>query len=182
MNIQSRLIPFSPVADTEIHFQWKWHQGIALIDYQVKGAVQSLALDDSTPKGRQDELWKNTCFEFFLKPFGGKSYFEANLAVSGAWNFYQLDDYRKNLRPVVECPAPHVLYKHEEDKLHLHVDWDLKWLQKRSSVSGPILLNPSVVLKNLKNEASYWSVSHSQEKPDFHHADQFQLSFALEDV
>lgn len=72
-------------------------------NYQVHGAIHEVAgLDDAlqSPQ-RADEIWKATCFEWFLKfpSLEKNKYWEFNAAPDGRWNFYELQSYRMGLAP-----------------------------------------------------------------------------------
>jgi hypothetical protein len=43
---------------------------------------------------RTDGLWNTTCFEAFWAEPGRDTYWELNLAASGAWNLYRFDSLR----------------------------------------------------------------------------------------
>lgn len=56
----------------------------------VLNALADGAWDASTIT-RADGLWNTTCFEAFWGESGSESYWELNLAASGAWNLYRFD-------------------------------------------------------------------------------------------
>jgi len=139
----------------EVTFTWKDMQNQLLFPIE-----QSL--------GRQHELWKQTCFEIFLRPKIGIGYFEINLSTTGAWNIYKFESYR-NPQPPEEYPLGEVLsIQSEKEKIVARFkieNADLSLIEYS--------LCAVLVLKNGK--ITYWSTHHSQHKPDFHHPDNLTL-------
>ena len=113
---------------------------------------------------RADELWRSTCFEFFLGRAGQPGYIELNVSPSGAWNCYTFDDYRAGmqlsealrLEQVTSIPGQSLSVR----------------LQTGSGIQldhnpGQWLIAPTVVLEDDTGLLHYFAVSHP-EPPDFH--------------
>src|SRR4028119_1867556 len=47
---------------------------------------------------RKNELWQETCFEFFLGIKNFERYWEFNLSPAGHWNIYHFDGYRQGMQ------------------------------------------------------------------------------------
>lgn len=103
-----KLKPFSEPSsqlsfNTEVSISQKSSALNLAIKYQLSGATKVLneitLLSESTSnKKRTQELWKNTCFEWFVKSKNSSKYWEFNASPTGEWNFYELDSYRSNLK------------------------------------------------------------------------------------
>lgn len=114
---------------------------------------------------RRDELWKTTCFEFFVGPADQRSYFEINMATSGDWNAYAFDDYRDGMKwaeGVRRSPLQEVRSSNEE--------LELRGVFRLSDfpLVGPVVLGATAVVEYLDGTKDYWALAHKGEKPDFH--------------
>ena len=119
---------------------------------------------------RENELWKSTCMELFLKDIKESNYKELNVSLDGKWNAYEFSGYRTQMeksRSVIVS---------EVKSLDTNVFWvRFEFLDK---LAYQLLINPASVIKNTHGEATYFASAH-QEKPDFHSFDsstQFCLS------
>ncbi len=124
------------------------------------------------PPQRHDGLWQHTCLEIFLAHPDDEGYWEFNLAPNGHWNVYQLEGYRRGLRPdphytflpftisqqgrgialVLRCPLPEPLAQRQ-----------------------PLQLAITAVVEHRADPTSYWALHHGGVEPDFHRRDGFQL-------
>ncbi|HEX2994482.1 MAG TPA: hypothetical protein VHP14_06650, partial [Anaerolineales bacterium] len=67
---------------------------VLALHYSLAGNVGSIFLPPTSAcPNRKDELWKTTCFEFFLAVKDQPRYWEFNLSPSGDWNIYHMDAY-----------------------------------------------------------------------------------------
>ena len=115
--------------------------------------------------GRRDELWKTTCFEFFLAPATGTKYFEINMATSGDWNAYAFDSYRDGMRraeSVKRSPLQEV--RASDDSLELRG----RFVLSDFPLQGPVALGATAVVEYLDGTKDYWALAHTGDKPDFH--------------
>ena len=69
------------------------------ICYELWGKLSAIVIPDiaDTPT-RKNNLWKSTCFEFFLAVRDMLPYWEFNLSASGDWNVYHFQDYRAGMK------------------------------------------------------------------------------------
>ena len=73
------------------------------IRYEVCGELDQIlfpALAESP--SRKDELWKATCFEFFIAIMDQPRYWEFNISPSGDWNVYVMDAYREEAKKIID--------------------------------------------------------------------------------
>src|SRR5215510_12215673 len=70
------------------------------VHYTLTGNLEEIFLPSSaTNPSRNDELWRTTCFEFFIAVKDSPHYWEFNMSPAGDWNVYMMDAYRQvNMR------------------------------------------------------------------------------------
>lgn len=127
---------------------------------------------------QKNELWKTTCFEFFLKEKNNSRYYEFNLNPSGFWNFYRFSDYRTDMRSALKSPPISIIQKNINNKKYIFtVEIKLSFLQKLMGNPriqwSDILIKPTLILKNKNNNIEYWAPSHPPGKADFHSSEGF---------
>lgn len=115
-------------------------------------------------KGRADELWRTTCFEFFLQPAGGGGYLELNLSPSERWAAYAFSAYRAGMS---EHPIP------REPDCAMRVGTDLAIFDAAVPAQNlpgrPWRYGISAVIEEQGGHLSYWALAHPPGNPDFHH-------------
>jgi hypothetical protein len=136
------------------------------LDYLVTGDIDALALPAVSEPERSDELWKHTCFEAFVRPAPGTTYFEFNLAPSTRWAAYRFDDYRQGMRDA-DLPAPSIAIERGAKRFTLRAVLAVP--------DGALRLGLSAVIEEIGGAKSYWALAHCQGRPDFHHSDCFAL-------
>ncbi len=116
---------------------------------------------------RADSLWNNTCFEMFLKPFGGEDYYEFNFSLSPEWNLYKFSSYRLPQPPTTNA----------DFKLK-HLQWTGHKLiieLTAPKLSPQFAVGLTAILKETSQVKHYLALTHAGEKPDFHLAKSFIL-------
>jgi len=116
---------------------------------------------------RKDELWKMTCFEMFLNPTGQKQYYEFNFSIEGAWNCYHFAGYRfpQPPQPTEDFEIEKILWKSNQLEISI----------RNKSPFQKFDIGLTAVIKNKKNQTTYFSLKHEGGKPDFHLASGFTL-------
>lgn len=154
------------------------------LSYDLKGDLSKIALIDQPliEHQRRHEIWKSTCFEWFLKSKDQKNYWEFNANPCGDWNFYSLDDYRKNLSEELALAESDIHWQAAMSHspmpaYHFHLTVSLhslfsKYPQLRQT--GRLAITSVIKLKS--GEVCYFSLKHPTEKPDFHSNEGFLLS------
>ncbi len=118
---------------------------------------------------RKNEIWKKTCFEFFLKPENQKQYWEFNVNSKKDWNIYFFSDYREDLKSVDAAKAPKV----EVSGNMIEAQWVLPEVLS-TKVKENFMIAVSVILYDSKNGLKqYYAIRHPVSEPDFHHPDGF---------
>ena len=144
------------------------------LHYRIQGRVEEILFPTLAipEQARADGLWRQTCFEAFIRPDGGSQYAEFNFAPSTQWAAYHFTDYRRGMSEAEVPKAPIIWRLSEEDVYVLGVEFSLPSFH---SDNGNIL-NLSAVIEERDGTKSYWALSHPPEgPPDFHHPACFTL-------
>src|SRR5256885_994522 len=81
--------------------------GQLTLRYFAKGRIGEMAIPPKTASMRTDELWRNTCFEVFIRPSPGQAYREFNFAPSTQWAAYGFSSTREGMHNTDGIP-PHI--------------------------------------------------------------------------
>lgn len=139
--------------------------GALHLAYQVEGDIAQLQLPHQKPPARTDGLWRDTCFEAFLRAPGSAAYDEFNFSPSGEWAAYRFDRYRSGMLELeLGSPPVVVLHRHAR-QLSLAAE-----IGASDAASQDLLLALSAVLRDQQGTVSYWALLHPAAKPDFHDA------------
>ena len=130
------------------------------------------------PWGRQDNLWKSTCFELFARRPDAAEYVEYNFAGTAAWAAYDFDGYRQLARNAT-VHEPHLVDGRLEDRA-CDIDhfYEFCVVLHREGIlaSDEAILGLSAMIEEMDGTKSYWALRHPPgDKPDFHHPDCFAL-------
>lgn len=140
------------------------------IIYHVSGDVAQVELPAPKVPDRTNNLWKTTCFEFFIKHSKETFYLEYNFAPSGLWAAYQFDDYRAGAGDAAASdPTIHTDRDERQFTLSASVVLPDGWRERQ------LLVGISAVITAKSGEISYWALALPPGKPDFHHKDCFAL-------
>jgi hypothetical protein len=124
---------------------------------------------------RLNQLWEQTCFEFFFAKPGGSNYWEVNLSPSTAWNVFSFVDNRRGM--ATEERLQHLPIKTHSDKttgtFSLATTLPLDNLYLNDS---PLQLGVAAVIQTKNNKQTHWALFHANNHPDFHD----RASFVLE--
>ncbi|OYE03717.1 DOMON-like domain-containing protein [Nostoc sp. 'Peltigera membranacea cyanobiont' 232] len=141
------------------------------IRYMVEGDLKEIAIFPlSNTPSRKHELWKETCFEFFIGIKDSAQYWEFNLSPAGHWNAYYLDGYRQGMQEETAFEKLPFSVQNEADGLTLLLDVDLG---KIISVEQAIEVGITTVVKDRGGEVTYWALTHKGAEADFHLRDSF---------
>jgi hypothetical protein len=138
--------------------------------FWLSGDIENVRWPDLCADGiRADELWKETCFEAFVRVDGKPGYSELNFSPSGRWAAYQFDRYREGMRDI-ERGQFGSGYKgtHDNGEYGMNfgaigafdrvVDWTL---------------GLTAIIEAMDGTKSYWALAHAPGPPDFHNPDCF---------
>jgi hypothetical protein len=140
--------------------------------YEIRGEVGKLYYPPLGPGVRANELWKTTCFEAFVAPAQGDSYWEFNFSPSLDWAAYEFDGYRSGMQdaPLEPTVAPGPDHLYAAMMLHAEVNFSSAAALEEAH-SWRVGL--TAVIEARDGTRSYWALAHPPGKPDFHNADCF---------
>ena len=150
--------------------QWCANDGNeVLLTFEVTGASELVVPAWGSP-GREDGLWRTTCFELFWQGDDRAGYIEVNLSPSSCWAAYAFDRYREGMREQPMAVSPHIETSHADDRFILEADIDFATFP-----GGDARIALSAVIEETDGTKSYWALAHPPGPPDFHHPDCFAL-------
>jgi hypothetical protein len=156
-------------AVTAIAVEIAREDGVLRLNYRASGRMSDLLVPAPAEFERADELWKETCFEAFVRG-PGDAYCEFNFAPSTRWAAYAFEGYRAGMRNYEVAP------------LFLETNVGDDWFELTTAVApgadGVWRVGLSAVIEEMDGTKSYWALAHARGKPDFHHADAFALELA----
>lgn len=147
------------------------------LSYSLMGDTDEVVLPPASRQhGRRDELWQSTCFEFFLAGRDRPEYWEFNLSPSGDWNVYRMDAYRRlGFRQEVRISILPFTFKRAPGGYLLEAAIDLAWMNLADHQWEMAI---SAIIQTKNGNETYWALTHSTSKPDFHLRAGFTLSLA----
>ena len=169
------LQPFTPIPslDLQIHGNISRDDNNLTINYVFQGDLEKI--DIPTPADiptRKHELWKATCWEFFLGIKDNPRYWEFNLSPTGNWNVYRFDDYRQRRQEETAITSLPFTLHHPSDSLELTLELDLdRFIAPEQNLDVAI----TTVVKDIYGAITYWALKHSGEEADFHLRDSFTI-------
>ena len=134
--------------------------------YRLDGEIDRLRIPPARSPRSARRLWEHTCCELFVaRELPG--YREFNFSPSGEWAGYAFARYREGAPLAVPDPG-------------INVTRDAGWLELSATIAenhpGKIRIGLCAVIEDEAGALSYWALRHSPGKPDFHHADAFELT------
>ena len=142
--------------------------GRLMLRFRVDGC-QSLVVPEFRGMGRNDDLWKTTCFELFLYDGEGR-YREFNFSPSQQWAAYRFAGYRGQR----EDFEPAIPLEVQSDR-GLSI-FTLTTFISQKELEGAQSAALAAVLEEEGGRPSYWALSHGSLKPDFHDPAGFRIS------
>lgn len=148
---------------------------IFFIHYEVNGEIQQILVPaKSSPPSRTADLWKATCFEFFVAIPDQPEYWEFNMSPSEDWNVYKMDAYRRiGFREEYAFTKLPFVYRKTKNTLFLDTLVDISpILTPQHKFQAGI----TAVIQTSGGYESYWALAHPGEQADFHLRESFILS------
>jgi hypothetical protein len=147
------------------------------LHYALGGNIGEVLLPPtSLSRRRRDELWKATCFEFFLAVQDQPGYWEFNMSPSGDWNVYRMDAYRRvGFREETAISQLQFESKKESRQVVLDVSLEL------TSIIRPdeeIQAGITAVIQAMDGSETFWALDHPAPYADFHLRESFILGLA----
>ncbi len=150
---------------------------ILLLSYAVTGNIGELQIPPVATSMRGDELWRHTCFEAFIGHSSTPEYYEFNFAPSTRWAAYRFGAYRSGMREATEIGGIPIELQSSPHRFTLRASLELDRLTGLSR-NAMWRFGLSALIEEKTGAKSYWALAHPPGKPDFHHADCFDLEFS----
>lgn len=171
------LIPFPASAIPEIAITGNiFRRGnLLVLHYVLTGKTEDIFLPSPvvTPH-RKDNLWKTTCFEFFLARKDLPQYWEFNMSPSGDWNVYRMDAYRRiGFREETSIPCLQLDTQKEDGVFRLNITADLQPLIDQDD---PLEIGVTAIIQTKDGNETYWALIHPAPQADFHLREGFTLA------
>jgi hypothetical protein len=144
------------------------------IQYVVRGDIENIlfsALTDSP--ARKDDLWRATCFEFFIAVKDQPQYWEFNMSPSSNWNVYAMDAYRQiNMRDETAFTQLPFEFRKNNNEITLDISVDLNPIIQLETI---LELGIATIIQTNGGNESYWALAHPGPQADFHLRNSFTL-------
>jgi hypothetical protein len=141
------------------------------LSFNLTGNIRGIVMPHSSKPIRSKELWRNTCFEAFLRGLKVSQYYEFNFSPSTEWSAYKFDDYRTKMRKALEFHDMQIDCWSGENCYTLRAGLSVGAVADLAGAIWKIGL--SAVVEEHSGFRSYWSLVHPIDKPDFHHPASF---------
>ena len=144
------------------------------VHYALRGEIDCILFPaPSSIPTRKDDLWRATCFEFFIAIQDHPRYWEFNLSPSGNWNIYAMEAYRQvNMREEPAFTQLPFEFRKINNEVLLDISVDL----------NPILLPKNIleigittIIQTDDGNESYWALTHPGPHADFHLRESFLI-------
>ena len=146
------------------------------LEYLCQGDLTGVKWPElKTDPTRQDNLWKQTCYEAFISWGNSPLYWELNVSPSGDWNLYSFDSYREGqaLENRIEwIDIVDIQKSNHSQRMKLNLDLSpLLPLIK----SSELCLGLSAILVREDHSQTFWALDHKGDQPDFHLKNSFLI-------
>ena len=158
-------------SDIQIAGNINRHSNTLKVCYQLRGNLSdiTIAKPASIPM-RKHELWKDTCFEFFMGIQNSSQYWEFNLSPAGHWNIYRFTDYRQGMKEETAFDSLPFTVETKLNLLKLTLELNLDPIIPIEKV---LAVGITTVIKYSNGDVTYWALTHPSLEPDFHQQDSF---------
>lgn len=144
------------------------------VRYTLSGEINLILFPEpSFFSARKHDLWKATCFEFFIAPAGQPEYWEFNLSPSGNWNVYHMDAYRQiNMREEEKVISLPFTFHKTNTQATLEIT-----VNTAAFLPGSQKLEVGIatILQSHDKVETYWALTHPNPQADFHHRNGFEI-------
>lgn len=171
-----RLIPFQAprAADLTLTGSVELTGPVLRVDYLLSGDLLQITVPEPVAdRARRDDLWRHTCFELFAGPRDQTRYLEINVSPSGDWNTYSFTSYREGMALLPVAHFESHCKRRSATELELRFSLELA----AADAVGPLHdLAITAVIEHSDGAKSYWALTHTSDRPDFHKRDSFILT------
>ena len=172
-----KLIPFPTQELPKINItgKMKRRDNHLSIYYEVGGETDRVLFPASSASpSRKDDLWRATCFEFFIAIKNKPAYWEFNMSPSRDWNVYVMDAYRQvNMREETEFTKLPFDFEVMNEKMSINMSVDINPIIQPEMVLD---IGIAAIIQTKDGGESYWALAHPTSQADFHTRESFILS------
>jgi hypothetical protein len=145
-----------------------------VLNYVVRGDIDRILLPaPSSAPNRKDDLWKATCFEFFIAIKSQPQYWEFNLSPSGDWNIYAMEAYRQvNMREEATFTQLPFDFRKTNDEILLDISVNMHPILQPDAI---LQIGVATIIQARDGNESYWALGHPGPHADFHLRESFSL-------
>lgn len=168
------LIPFpdSSIPAIQITGTVSRKKSLLSVHLQMTGQTEVIFFPGGTAyPQRRDDLWRTTCFEFFLAIPDRPEYWEFNMSPSGDWNAYHMDAYRQiGLREERSIQQLQFSIKNGRGTIIVEATVDLTpFIQEGQQLQAEV----TSVIEDKNGHETYWALVHPGSHADFHRREGF---------
>jgi hypothetical protein len=171
-----RLIPLPASATLQIHITGKIKrlENQLSIRYEVQGEMDKLLFPAPTESPtRKDDLWKSTCFEFFIAIQDQPHYWEFNMSPSANWNVYAMDAYRQvNMREESAFTQLPFEFSKASTEYSLDISVDLSPIIQPENI---LQVGITTIIQAMDGNETCWALAHPGQQADFHLRESFLI-------
>ncbi len=142
------------------------------LTYRVSGNLDDVLFPPFSEAARGNNLWRETCFEFFIAEEESLEYFEFNFSPSGKWNAYSFISHREGMK---EEKVNNIRIKSARKKNNIVLEASFTLPYGKNFSRPEIQL--AAILKTEKNVRHFFAIENSDLKPDFHDRQYFLKIF-----
>ncbi|NJL63137.1 MAG: DOMON-like domain-containing protein [Methylacidiphilales bacterium] len=153
------------------------NENLLIISFALTGNITEVEIPSpSDNPTRKNQLWEQTCFEFFIGIKNSPRYWEFNLSPTEDWNLYSFDGYRQGMQEETAFSTlPFSIYQ-SDDCFAIALDFDLSKIIPNEQVLDVAIAS---VIQSKNNQITYWALTHCAEEADFHQRSSFILDLAV---
>lgn len=155
------------------HYQPDFEKSPSILTNEGKDQLRSVShfFSGKASYERQNSLWQSTCLEVFVQPQHQNHYWEFNFSPSTLWNCYKFGSYRNPQIPLEDKNFDLLDMSFDGERLNIELEPAVHFAKTASFDVGLC-----AVIEDKHKLKTYWALSHSQEKPDFHHTAGFSMT------
>jgi len=145
------------------------------LHYALAGNIEDIFVPPASPSfSRKHELWKTTCFEFFLAIKNQPQYWEFNFSPSGDWNVYHMDAYRRvGFREETSIQRMEFEMQPKANIIFVNTAVDLSPIINESQL---LEIGITAIIQTKEDHETYWALLHPGPQADFHLRESFVCS------
>ena len=145
--------------------------------FRADGEMGRLRLQSPATALRADGLWQHTCFEAFLRPDDGDTYYELNFSPRGAWQVYRFARRRAS-RKLPPVSTPRIQFRSDDGACDMSAVVSLASLPGIARAKR-IHTGLAAVIEERDGTLGYWALAHRARQPDFHDPVTFTLALPV---